>query len=161
MQNMRGGMPNKQGNVTLRCQVRVFSLISASSKSQMRKINPAAKEITPLPKVQLKASLLLHWYTMNSLLILQFRLCYTVHTYNSSPLSMFNFLDYIFHLTSVLYNFTIDIEGMVRLVVINAAQTGSVVGFVLLSNCWQPLQPPLKTPQTATKGKLRSHWMVL
>ena len=67
---------------------------------------------------------------------------------------MFNFLDYVYHLTSVLYDCNADIEGTFRLVVSNAAQTGSVVGFVLLSNCWQPLQPSLKTPQTDTKGKL-------
>jgi len=54
----------------------------------------------------------------------------------------------------VPYDCTADIEGTFRPVVSNAAQTGSVVGFVLLSNCWQPLQPPLKTPQTDTKGKL-------
>ena len=33
-----------QGNITLRCQVLVFSLLSASSKSQMLKINPVPKE---------------------------------------------------------------------------------------------------------------------
>ena len=67
---------------------------------------------------------------------------------------MFSFSDYVYHLTSVLYDCTADKEGTFRPVVINAAQTGSVVGFVLLYNCWQPLQPPLKPPQTATKGKL-------
>ena len=67
---------------------------------------------------------------------------------------MFNFSDYVYHLTSVLYDCAANIEGTFRPVVSNAAQTGSVVGFVLLSNCWQPLQPLLKTPQTDTKGKL-------
>ena len=85
---------------------------------------------------------------------------HSTHVLFFTPFNI-QFFRLCFHLTSVLYNFTADIEGMVRLVVINAAQTGSVVGFVFLSNCWQPLQPPLKTPQTATKGKLRSHWMVL
>jgi len=62
--------------------------------------------------------------------------------------------DYVFHLTSVLYDCTTDKQGTFRPVVINAAQTGSVIGFVLLSNCWQALQSLLKTPKTVTKGKL-------
>jgi len=60
---------------------------------------------------------------------------------------MFNFLDYVYHLTSVLYDCTADIEGTFHPVMSNAAQTGSVVDFVLLSTYWQALQPPLKTLQ--------------
>ena len=65
------------------------------------------------------------------------------------------------HLTFVLYACTADIEGMFRPVVSSAAQTGSVVGFVLLSNCWQALQPPLKRPKTAAKGKLGLLFVIL
>ena len=57
------------------------------------------------------------------------------------------------HLTSILYVCTADILWKFHLLLTNAAQTGSVVDFVLLSTCWQALQPPLKTPQTVRKGK--------
>ena len=67
---------------------------------------------------------------------------------------MFNFSDYVFHLTSELYDYTADIEGTVCPIVINAAQIGSVVGFVLLSNCYQALQPPLKTPKSTVLRRL-------
>jgi len=67
----------------------------------------------------------------------------------------------VFHLTIVLYACTADIEGMFRPVVSSAAQTGSVVGFVLLSNCWQALQPPLKRAKTAAKGKLGLLFVIL
>jgi len=53
----------------------------------------------------------------------------------------------------MLYVYTAEILGIFHPLVINAAQTSSVVNFVLLSTCWQALQPPLKTPQAVRKGK--------
>jgi len=67
----------------------------------------------------------------------------------------------VFYLTILLYDCTADIEGTCRPIVISAAQTGSVVGFVLLSNCCQALQPPLKRPKTAAKGKLGLLFVIL
>ena len=57
------------------------------------------------------------------------------------------------HLTSMLYVYTAEILGTFHPLVTNAAQTSSVVDFVLLSTYWQPLQPPLKMPQTDPKGE--------
>ena len=53
----------------------------------------------------------------------------------------------------MLYVYTVEISGMFHLLVTNAAQTSSVVDFVLLSTYWQALQPLLKTPQMVKKGK--------
>jgi len=53
----------------------------------------------------------------------------------------------------MLYVYTTEISGTFHPLVINAAQTGSIVDFVLLSTYWQALQPPLKTPQAVQKGK--------
>jgi len=59
----------------------------------------------------------------------------------------------LLNLNIMLYSYAAENSGTFHPLVLNAAHTGSVVDFIVLSTCSQAVQPPFKTSQAFWKGK--------
>jgi len=59
----------------------------------------------------------------------------------------------LLNLNIMLYVYAAENSGTFHPLVLNAADTGSVIDFVVLSTCSQSVQPPFKMPQPFWKGK--------